>query len=217
MDVLKNPKHERLAQLRAEGRSQRESYRIAYDVESDQANAVRMFRQPDIKERVAYLIRRRAVLADLDEVWVLMQLKAIAKAGVTIGNANLDDYFVKNAAGERLGIDLTLVPIEKMAALEEVTVEEFVEGRGEEARTVRRTKIKLRSAANVIAAAELIGKHLRMWKEGLGMTDPLGTGPPIIEVYWRGSPDETTQAPALTDQTNGNGHDAGPGTPTPTG
>jgi hypothetical protein len=92
------------------------------------------------------LVRRRAVLAELDDGWVLMQLKAAAENGIVIGNANLDDYFEKDAAGVRLRISLARVSADKMAALDEVTIEEFVEGRGEEARTVRRTKIKLRSA-----------------------------------------------------------------------
>jgi hypothetical protein len=68
-----------------------------------------------------------------------------------------------------------------------VTIDEFVEGRGEEARTVRRTKMKLRSAATVIAACELIG----MWKDKAGLTNPTDGGPPVIEVYWKGSPQET--------------------------
>jgi hypothetical protein len=94
-----------------------------------------------------------------------------------------DDYFVRNAAGERTGVDLTQVPAEKMAALEEVTVEQVVEGRGDGEQTIRRTKIKLRSAAATIQANELLGKWLGMWKDKAGLTDASGMGAPIIEVY----------------------------------
>jgi phage terminase small subunit len=182
-------------QLRAGGESQRAAYRVAFRTRegSKANNSSSFFKRSGIRARVAELVRRRAVLAELDDGWVLMQLKAVAENGVAIGNANIDDYFEKDAAGVRLGINLASVSADKMAALDEVTIEEFVDGRGEEARTVRRTRIKLRSAANVIAACELIGRWLRMWKEGAA---PPSIEPPVIEVYWKGSPQETPQQPS---------------------
>jgi phage terminase small subunit len=179
-------------QLRAGGKSQRAAHRIAFRTpEGSKANnSSSFFKRSGIRARVAELVRRRAVLAELDDGWVLMQLKAVAENGIVVGNANLDDYFEKDAAGVRLGISLARVSADKMAALDEVTIEEFVEGRGEEARTVRRTKIKLRSAATVIAACELIGKWLGMWKDKAGLANPTDGGPQVIEVYWKGSPQE---------------------------
>jgi hypothetical protein len=131
------------------------------------------------------------VLADLDEALVLRQLKAIAKNGELVGNSNLDDFFARNAAGERTGIDLTQVPAEKMAALEEVTVDQIVEGRGENRQVIKRTKIKLRTARTVIQACEMLGRYLSIWKDRSALTDATGTGPAVVEVFWGGVPQES--------------------------
>jgi hypothetical protein len=198
MPELENPQHEKACQLRASGRSFREAYREGFGVTEDHNNSTRFFRQPHIRERIAELVQRRAVMADLDDVFVLRQLKSLAKNGEALGNANLDDYFAKNAAGERIGIDLANVPREKLELLEEVVVDQVVEGRGEERKTIRRTKIKLRSASGALQACEMLGKYLGLWKEGKGPGDIPGTGKVIYEVHWQGSPQEV---PA----TNGDG------------
>jgi hypothetical protein len=48
------------------------------------------------------------------------------------------------------------------AALAEVTVEQFMDGRGEEAREVRRVRFRL---ASKIDALELLGKHHKLYVE----------------------------------------------------
>jgi hypothetical protein len=194
MPELANPRHEKACQQRASGKRQMDAYREAFETE-DGSNASRFFRQLKVRARVREIVERRAVLADLDEALVLRQLKAIAKNGELIGRSNLDDYFAKNAAGERIGIDLANVPVEKMAVLEEVTVDQIVEGRGENRQVIKRTKIKLRTAGIVIQACELLGRYLSIWKDRAGLTDAAGTGPAVLEVYWRGSPQETPQEP----------------------
>lgn len=166
-EALENPQHEQACQLRASGATQSDAYAEAFGQSEDSGanNSSRFFRQPHIKQRVAAIRRKRSVMADLDEAWVLVQLKAVAKNAKLIGDANLDDYFAKGHDGTRLGISLGHVSRAKMAALEEVTVEEYVEGRGDDAERIKRTKIKLRSAqsSGALAAAELLGKHLGMW------------------------------------------------------
>jgi hypothetical protein len=187
MSELANPRHEKACQLRADGKPQAAAYNEAFEVSEDAngSNASRFFKRFDIRTRVDEIKHRRAVLAELDCGWVLQRLMAVAKNA----EANLDDYFVRNADGERIGIDLSQVPREKMAAIEEVTVEETIEGKGEGAVRIRRTKIKLRSASAAIQAAELLGRYLGLWKDK-GPADA-----PVIEVYWRDSPTETPQEP----------------------
>lgn len=183
MAVLENPQHEKACQLRAGGMTQADAYAQAFgqSEESGANNSSRFFRQDAIRDRVAEIRRWRSAMADLDEAWVLVQLKAVAKNAKAIGDANLDDYCAKYADGTRGGIDLSSVPRAKMALLEEVTVEEYVEGRGEAAERIKRTKIKLRNAQSTgcLAALDMIGKHLGMWKEKLEHTGKDG-GP--IEV-----------------------------------
>lgn len=165
MPVLDDPIQEKACELRATGSTQVDAYALAFDQPEDSGanNSSRFFRQPHIKARVTEIKTRRVLLADLNDAWVLVQLKAIAKNARAIGDANLDDFFAKTDDGRRLGIDLSDVSRAKMAVLEEVTVEEYLEGKGETAERVKRTKVKLRSSNEARAALELIGKHLGMW------------------------------------------------------
>lgn len=184
MPELEDPQHERACDLRASGATQVEAYAQAFNQAEDSGanNSSRFFRQPQNKARVAEIKARRTVLADLNEAWVLVNLKAIAKNAQVIGDANLDDFFVRGADGARGGISLADVSRSKMAALEEVTIEEYLEGSGEAAERVKRTKVKLRSSNEARAALELLGKHLGMWpaKVAIGGADG---GP--IEVTWK--------------------------------
>jgi len=187
---LDDPTHETACQLRVSGKSQREAYAEAFEQadESEANNSSRFFRQPQIKARCEELRRWRSAMANLDEAWVLVQLKAVAKNAKLIGNANLDDYFAKGGKDgkERLGISLVDVPRAKMAALEEVTIDEYTEGRGEDAERIKRTKIKLKSAqsSGSLAALELLGKHLGMWPSKLSAS-LTGEGGGPIEVTWK--------------------------------
>ena len=145
MAELEDPQQELACQKRADGLSQKAAY--AASGYADGKNGPRFFRQKQVAKRVREIVARRAVLADLDDAWVLARLKRIA-------DVNLDDYYAHNDKGERIHIDLTQVPREKMAALAEVyeEIDEFDR--------IRKTRIKPISS---VAAIELIGKHIGMW------------------------------------------------------
>lgn len=176
---LDDPQQETACQKRAMGLSQEAAYHAAGY--SDANNASRFFRQPHIRARVSKVKARRVLLADLDEGLVLTNLKALAKQGQVIGNANLDDFFAHNDKGERIGIELTDVPRKKMAALGEVTVEQYTEGPRDDPQTIKRTKIRLKGATDAIAANQLIGKYLGMWRD-INITEVTGKDGGPIEV-----------------------------------
>lgn len=186
-DPLDDPAQELACQERARGLTQEVAMQAAgYSVDNTASNnASRFFRQPHIRARVARIKLRRAVLADLDEAKVLANLNAIAKTGHTIGNANLDDFFAHNDKGQRIGIELTDVSRKKMAALGEVTVEQYTEGPRDNPETIKRTKIRLKGAGDAIAANELIGKYLGMWPSKTALTNLDGDGPAEVTVTWK--------------------------------
>ena len=92
-----------------------------------------------------------------------------------LGFANMQDYMRVTSDGDAY-LDLSELTREQAAAITEVTVEDFKDGRGEDARDVRRTKFKL---ADKRSALVDIGRHLGMFKDRVEHTGKDG-GP--IEV-----------------------------------
>lgn len=80
-----------------------------------------------------------------------------------LGFSNMLDYLNISRDGDPY-VDLSEMTREQAAALSEVTVEDFMDGRGEDAREVRRVKFKL---ADKKSALELLGKHLKLFAEKL--------------------------------------------------
>ena len=59
-------------------------------------------------------------------------------------------------------VDLSTLTRDQAAAIQEITVEDYKDGRGENARDVRRVKVKL---SDKRAALVEMGKHLGMFRE----------------------------------------------------
>ena len=80
-----------------------------------------------------------------------------------MGFARMDSYIGINESGHAY-IDLSAIKQDSQlaAAIQEVTVDEYTEGKGEDAREVRRTKFKL---ADKRGSLELLGKHLKLWTD----------------------------------------------------
>src|SRR6185437_4769390 len=97
--------------------------------------------------------------------------KAAERTGVTvervlaelakIGFSNMQDYMRVGPEGDPV-LDFSALNRDQAAALVECTVEDFKDGRGEDAREVRRVKFKL---ADKRAALVDLGKHLGIFKE----------------------------------------------------
>lgn len=99
------------------------------------------------------------------------QGKLIEKTGITqervlnelalIGFSNMQDYMRVGYDGDPT-LDWSNLTREQAAALSEVTVDEYKDGRGEDARDVKRVKFKLSDKQNALVN---IGKHLGMFKD----------------------------------------------------
>ncbi len=162
MAVLKNPRHERFAQEVAKGKSQSDAYAAA-GYKPSEHHASRLARNGKVKARVAELLERGAAKA---EVTVKKIVAELAK----IGFANMADYMRPNAAGDPY-LDFSRLTREHAAALQEVTVEDFADGRGEDKRDVRRVKFKLYDKR---AALVDMGRHLGMFPTKVEMSDKDG-------------------------------------------
>lgn len=113
------------------------------------------------------------------ELIVQAQGRELARAEITpdrviqemarIGFANMGDFITVQSDGSAV-LDLTVAQKrpDLMAAIQEITVDEYTEGRGDAARDVKRVRVKLHPK---IPALEKLGEHLGIWK-GAGAQPP---------------------------------------------
>jgi phage terminase small subunit len=166
-------KRRKFIDLLCEGKTQTDAAREAgYGPRSPKVAAVRLLKHPLV--RAAYDQRRvqLAKEAGAEAIRVVQEL-------IRLGFANMIDYLQITHDGAY--VDLSKLTREQAAAIQEITVDEYTEGRGENARDVKRTKIKL---ADKRGALELLGKWLRMWTEKHELTGPDGKPlqPPSLNI-----------------------------------
>ena len=128
--------------------------RAGYSEKTAGAIGHELLGKPHVAEAIA---KRREKLAAKLEITTERVLRELA----LLGFANMQDYMRAGADGDPV-LDFSKLTREQAAALVEVTVEDFKDGRGEDARDVRRVKFKL---ADKRAALVDIGKHLGMFVE----------------------------------------------------
>ena len=80
-----------------------------------------------------------------------------------IGFANMMDYTRVTDEGEMV-VDLSKITREQAAAIGEMTVEDFMDGRGDDARAVRRVRFKL---ADKRAALVDLGRHFALFTDNM--------------------------------------------------
>jgi phage terminase small subunit len=110
----------------------------------------------------ALLTEKQTKLADKLEVTAERVIRELA----LIGFANMLDYITTTDSGEAF-VDLSKLTREQAAAITEVTSEVYMEGKGDEATPVKRTKFKL---SDERAALVDLGKHLGLFKQEIEVT-----------------------------------------------
>ena len=120
--------------------------------------------KPDIAAAIEKAKAKRAERTELTSDMVVDELRKI-------GFANMADYMKSTPLGDPY-LDFSALTPAQTAALSEVTVEDYVEGRGEDARQVKRVKFKLHDKQAALVA---LARHL-------GMFDPKARQPPKVEV-----------------------------------
>lgn len=118
-----------------------QGHRLLKDVEIQQALALH-------EEQARQLAEKRSALAVMDRAEVLMELSRVARF-------NMGRILHVTPDGDPY-IDLSKASEDDLAAIAEAQVEDFIVGRGDDARDVRRVKIKPHSKLH---ALELLAKH----------------------------------------------------------
>lgn len=146
-----------------------ESYRRAYDVSKDakpntvEKRACELLKNGKVAGRIAIL---RKEIAKRHDVTIDRVVRELA----LLGFSNMSDYITTTDDGGCF-VDLSKLNRDKAAAISEVTSETYLEGKGEEAKTVKRTKFKL---VDKRAALVDLGRHLGMFVDRKEVSGPDG-------------------------------------------
>lgn len=115
------------------------SYRAAgYKCKTDEVAGVqgcRMLKKPRVRKLIDSLLTARASRLEVRADRVLEELQILAYSRIT-------DYATVQADGS-LVMDLSKMTPEQAAAIKEIDIEEYMDGAGDDARPVRRTRFKL--------------------------------------------------------------------------
>lgn len=132
--------------------------RAGYSAKTAQQQGSRLLLNVVIAARIAELKGDRAERAAAKlEITADRVLEELAR----IGFSRVTDYMRITSDGEP-AIDLSNLTDDQKAAIAEVTVEDFTEGRGEDARDVRRVRFKLHSKPDALRD---LGRHLGIFEK----------------------------------------------------
>lgn len=137
--------------------------RAGYSKRSAGTEGGRLLQKDEISAAIAEKVKQRCNKLEITAERVLQEL-------ALIGFSNMQDYMRAGPDGDPY-LDFSNLTREQAAALAEVTVEDFTDGRGEDARDVRRVKFKL---ADKRAALVDLGKHLKLFTDKVEQSGPNG-------------------------------------------
>lgn len=182
---LPNAKHEAVLQayIADPQRVGFKAYLVVYPKSSDAAAKTgfsRLLKNAEFAARLGFLDAR--VTEKVVERAVISAEQVVEELA-KIGFANMQDYIRLDSFGDP-AVDFSQLSRDQAAAVSSVSVEDFKDGRGEDARDVRKVTFKLHDKR---AALVDIGKHLGMFKEKLELSGP-GGGPVVFETVYEQPP-----------------------------
>lgn len=128
--------------------------RAGYSEKSARQVGAENLSKPYISDAIQEAMKARSERTEISQDDVLRELSKI-------GFANMMDYIRIAPEGEAY-VDLSTLSRDQAAAIVDLTVEDFTDGRGEDSREVRRIKLKLSDKRRALVD---IGKHLGMFVE----------------------------------------------------
>ena len=168
------PKQRKFVDLLCAGKNQTEAARESgFGAKRPDVAASRLMVQPLVRAAYEQRMQELTIEAGVQPQRVLREL-------AKMGFANMLDYVVVQADGSAY-FDLKKIERDQGAAICELIVDEYTEGRGEDARQVKRMKLKL---ADKKGTLELLGKHLKLWTEKHELSGPGGKAlqPPAFNI-----------------------------------
>lgn len=142
--------------------------RAGYSAESARQMAWENLTKPAIADAIAEGRAAQTVRTELTADRVLNELQKLAFA-------NMQDFMRVTSEGEPY-VDVSLLTRDQAAALQEFTVEDYTEGRGDDAREVKRVRIKL---SDKRAALTELGRHLGLFSDTVKTQQLDANGNPI--------------------------------------
>jgi phage terminase small subunit len=137
-----------------DGNATQAAIRAGYSAKTAAAIGFENLRKPEIAEKVEAAQERLAAKLDVTADDIARELHRC-------GFANMADYMRVGRDGDPV-LDFSKLTRDQAAALAEVTVDDYLDGRGDDAREVRRVKFKLvDKRASLVDLAKLLG----FWKE----------------------------------------------------
>lgn len=127
--------------------------RAGYSRKTANQQGARLLTKVGVQAELQKLMGKREERTEITQDMVVNEL-------AKIGFANIGDFVRVTSKGDPF-IDLSGMTRDQSAALSEVTVEDFTDGRGEDARDVRRVKVKLCDKKGALVD---LGKHLGMFR-----------------------------------------------------
>jgi len=138
---------------------------------SPETNTWAFFARPAVKAEIERRQARLRQKFEINEDNIIQELAAI-------GFARLSNLMEIQEDGNAT-VDLRNLTEAEKAAVSEFTVDEYVEGKGDEARTVKKTKIKFHDKGS---ALERLMRHLGMFKDKV----EIGAGQDLVALLMAG-------------------------------
>lgn len=133
------------------------AYRVAHPGVSDatvHSASTRYLRRPDVRKRLA--VQAADLFAPLE-----VNAETVVQELAALGFSTMADYIRVQPDGTAV-IDLAGLTERQLAAIQEVTVDEYVEGKGEGARNVKRVKLRLVDKGQNL---ERLGRYLKLFTD----------------------------------------------------
>ncbi|GEO80448.1 terminase small subunit [Pararhodospirillum oryzae] len=175
--ALSDPERRFVEAYLAHGRNGARAWRAALDPEagrSASARAAAFLRRPAVARALEEAeARARAHTEAVLERYALTNERVLEEL-TSVAFSRPLDLMRLNPDGTAV-VDLSTLDDHQAAAIAEVTVDEFMDGKGPDARPVRRMRVRL---ADKLRALNLLGQRLGLWKPDGRAKGDAGSGTP---------------------------------------